>query len=575
MRKSFTLSGSFLLTAILFSGAFAQTVSKAVPEKSKETITTTKTSKAVSMEKIESDVAEALTIIESSHVNGKKIDYNSLFKSSIDGMLHSLDPHSNYFDAKEFEQFRTSQSSQYFGIGATIGDLTDEKGNVVATFIKATFDGAPANRAGLRYGDKILEVNGTSMVGKPFNEVREFLRGPRGTAAKLVVEKFGTGKRETVEIVRDAVSQPSIAEAYMIKPRIGYIAMTGGFNYTTYAEFREAMKTLKAQGMEQLVLDLRNNGGGLVNQAYMVANTFLGNGQTVFTQKGRLEGSARTYQAENDAPDNMPIVVMVNRNTASASEILAGALQDHDRALIVGENTFGKGLVQNPFILDYGSMLLLTIAKYETPSGRLIQRDYSDGNLYNYYTKGGTLQEEEEDAAPSAPKGEIKKTDAGRTVYSGGGIMPDEAIKAQTIPTERARAQVKLNDPIFAYALNLVYGKTSGYEAYKVDKPIVFDYDIKTNDFAVTDNLFNDFKKFAVEKYKLSPAQVDREREYIGRILRTEFVTAAYGATTSFQVFNDYDNQLIRAIELLPEAKQLAIKGAQAKNQKVQTKENK
>lgn len=576
MKKSFTLSGSFLLTAILFSGASAQTISKTVPEKSKEVTTTAKTSKPVTMEKIETDVAEALTVIENSHINGKKIDYNALFKTSIDGMLHSLDPHSNYFDAKEFEQFRTSQSSQYFGIGATIGDLSDEKGNVIATYVKATFDGAPANRAGLRYGDKIVEVNGTPMVGKPFNEVREFLRGPRGTAATLVVERYGTGKRETVEIIRDAVSQPSIAESYMIKPGVGYIAMTGGFNYTTYNEFREAMKNLKAQGMQQLVLDLRNNGGGLVNQAYMVANTFLADGQTVFTQKGRLEGSARTFQAENDAPDNMPVVVMVNRNTASASEILAGALQDHDRALIVGESTFGKGLVQNPFVLDYGSMLLLTIAKYETPSGRLIQRDYSDGNLYNYYTKGGTLQEEDEaNTPPPTPKGEVRKTDAGRTVYGGGGISPDEPLKPQTIPSERARAQIKLNDPIFAYALNLAFGKTAGYESYKVDKPIAFDYDIKATDFAITDNLYNDFKKFAVEKYKLSPAQIDREKEYVQRILRTELVTAAYGATTSFQVFNNFDTQLSRAIELLPEAKQLALKGAQANSQKLQSQNNK
>ena len=277
VRKSFTLSGSILLIAILFSGAFAQpaTVSKLNSETSKEVTTPAKTSKAVTMEKIESDVAEALTIIESNHVKGKKLDYNDLFKSAIDSMLHTLDPHSNYFDAKEFEQFRTNQSSQYFGIGATIGDLSDENGNVIATYIKATFDGAPAHRAGLRYGDKIVEVNGVSMLGKPYFDVREHLRGPRGTAAKLVVERYATGKRETVEIIRDAVSQPSIAESYMIKPRIGYIAMTGGFNYTTYAEFREAMKELKAQGMEQIVIDLqkqrrRSGQSGLYGRQYFL-----------------------------------------------------------------------------------------------------------------------------------------------------------------------------------------------------------------------------------------------------------------------------------------------------------------
>ncbi|MDQ3801862.1 MAG: S41 family peptidase, partial [Acidobacteriota bacterium] len=513
------------------------------------------------------DMAEALTVIQESYVGGKKLNYNDLIKSSIDSMLHTLDPHSNYFDAKEFEQFRTDQQSQYFGIGATIGDLRDGKGNVIATYIKATFEGAPAHRAGLRYGDKIVDVNGTSMLGKPFSEVRSFLRGPRGTTAKITVERYGTGKRDTVEITRDAVPQPSIPEAYMLRPGVGYIAMTGGFNQTTFNEFRQAMTELKRQGMENLILDLRNNGGGLVNQAYRVASTFLGRGQTVFTQKGRLEDSFGSYPSDNGSPDQTPIVIMVNRNTASASEILAGALQDHDRALIVGENTFGKGLVQNPFVLEYGSMLLLTIAKYETPSGRLIQRDYSNGNLYDYYTGGGSLREETQNQN-NKPKGAEMKTDLGRTVYSGGGIQPDEVIKPQTIPSERAQLQSKLIDPIFAFALDLVYGKMPGYETYKADKPITFDYHLKATDFPMTDALYQAFKKYATEKYKLTPAQIDREREFVERTLRTEFVTAAYGSTTSYQVFNEYDTQLKRAVELLPKAKQLATESARLQAQK-------
>ncbi len=323
------------------------------------------------------------------------------------------------------------------------------------------------------------------------------------------------------------------------------------------------MKELKAKGMKQLVLDLKNNGGGLVGQAYRVANTFLSSGQTVFTQKGRLEGTTEPYKAENPNPETMPVVVLVNRNSASASEILAGALQDHDRALIVGETTFGKGLVQNPFVLEYGSMLLLTIAKYETPSGRLIQRDYSDGNLYNYYTNGGVGSD---DSQPSVvPKGAESKTDAGRTVYSGGGINPDVAIKPDTITLERARYQTKLNNPIFAFAMDLAYGKVKGFETYKVDRPIMFEYDITAKDYAVTDTLYQTFKAFAVEKYKYTPAQVDKEREFVERILRSELVSAAYGSQTSLQVSNEYDNQLMKAIELIPEARQLAIDGAKAK----------
>ena len=568
MKIRSTLFSSFLLIILVSSGVFAQnqTTSKVNPKTTKEVTSTTAPTKAVTGEKIEQDVAEALTLIEQNHIGGKKLDYNDLFKTTIDTMLHTLDPHSNYFDAKEFEQFRTDQNSQYFGIGATIGDLSDKDDKIIGTYIKATFSGSPANRAGLRYGDKILEVNDVSMLGKAFGEVRNFLRGPRGTPAKITVERYGTGKRETVEIIRDAVAQPSIAESYMIRPGIGYIAMTGGFNSTTYAEFAQAMQELKAQGMKQLVLDLRNNGGGLVSQAYRVANTFLSKGQAIFTQKGRLDGaSAPPYLSDNATPDETPLVILVNRNTASASEILAGALQDHDRALIVGENTFGKGLVQNPFVLEYGSMLLLTIAKYETPSGRLIQRDYSDGNLYDYYTKGGTLAE---DSQPPKPTGAESKTDSGRKVYSGGGINPDEVLKPQTIATEKARFQAKLNDPIFAFVLDLAYGKNNTFPTYKVDRAISFEYDVKATDFPITDSLFQNFKKFAAEKYKFTAAQIDKEREFVERILRSELVTAAYGSTTSFQVFNEYDTQLKRAIELLPEAKQLALEGAKANAKK-------
>ncbi|MGC2237965.1 MAG: S41 family peptidase [Pyrinomonadaceae bacterium] len=570
MKKSSNLFGSILLIAFLFTNVFPQqTTSQTSPKASTDAKSGTSTAKKVTNETIEQEMAEALTLIQDNYVGGKSLDYNELFKTTIESMLHTLDPHSNYFDAKEFEEFRTEQRSEYFGIGATIGDLRTVKGDVIGTYIKATFENSPANRAGLRYGDKIVEINGASMIGKPFTEVRKSLLGPRGTLAKVVVERYETGKRETVEITRDAVFQPSIAEAYMIRPGVGYIGMTGRFNQTTFAEFRKAMQDLKTQGMEQLVLDLRNNGGGLVIQALNVANWFLSRGQTIMTQKGRIEGANEVYNANNPTPDQTPIVMLVNRNTASASEILAGALQDHDRALIVGETTFGKGLVQNPFVFDEsGSMLLLTIAKYQTPSGRLIQRDYSKGNFYDYITGGGTLREEN---AAQTPTGEISKTDSGRTVYSGGGINPDVVIKPKTITSDKARQQVKLNDPIFAFVLDLSFGKIAGFDTYAANHPIKFEYDLKTNDYQITENLYQAFKKFAIDKYKISAAQIDREREFIERTLRAELVTASYGTTTSYQVYNEYDSQLLRAIELLPQAKQLALEGAKANAKKSNT----
>lgn len=579
MKYRFAFILNLLLTASFAVQIFAQNgvAVKATPNNSRESAAPAST---VSGEKIEQDVAEAVSVIEDNYVaSGKKLDYNELFKSSIDSMLHTLDPHSNYFDAKEFEQFRTDQSSRYYGIGATIGDLQDANGKLNGTFIRATFEGAPANRAGLRYGDKILEVNGTSMAGKPFQEVRTFLIGPRGTTAKITVEHSGTGRRDTYEIIRDAVAQPSIPDAYMIRPGIGYIRMSGGFNQTTYNEFRTALSGLKSQGMQNLIVDLRGNGGGLVNQSYQVANTFLSSGQLVFTQKGRLGGTSDPFLAENPNPDKTPLVLLVNGGTASASEILAGALQDHDRALIVGESTFGKGLVQNPFLIDYGSMLLLTIAKYETPSGRLIQRDYSKGELYDYYTKGGTLSR---DAKPANPTGAQSRTDTGRVVYGGGGITPDEIVKPETVSPERFNLQRKFaGSAIFGFALDLANGKVAGFENYKVDQPIQFDHDLTATDFPVTENLFQAFKNYAVSKYKYAPAQIDRERDYIEHWLRTELVTAAYGSTTSEQIFNisqqvfsDNDPQLKKAVEVLPRAKQLAQDSARVNAQRANTEIN-
>ena len=521
-------------------------------------------SKEVGTAVVKRDVTEAISVIENNYVGGGSLNYNDVFKTSIDSMLHTLDPHSNYFDPKEFDQFKTEQSSRYYGIGATIGDLSDPKGNVIATYVKATFDGAPANVAGLRYGDKIVEVNGTPALGKSFSEVRNFLRGPRGTKATVVVERADTGKRETVEIVRDAVSQPSISEAYMIRPGIGYMNLNGGFNQTTSDEFFMDLQMLKEQGMKQLILDLRNNGGGLVSQAYSIANAFLSAGQTVMTQQGRIERVNDTVVADNRNPDRSPLVVLVNHNTASASEILAGALQDHDRALIVGENTFGKGLVQNPFVFpDYNSMLLLTIAKYRTPSGRLIQRDYSNGELYNYYTEGGSLRDENADL--EKPKGLASKTDTGRAVYSGGGINPDITIKPRTITIERSRVQQKIANPIFAFALDLVTGRVKGFENYKVDGSITFDHDIRSNDYPVTPTLYQTFKDFAANKYRIPAPQIDAEKEFVERILRSELITAAYGSQSSYQVFNEYDDQLLKAIDALPQARQLAMQSERVK----------
>ena len=508
---------------------------------------------------IKSDLAEALSVIQANHIDGKKLDYNSVFKSSISGMLSVLDPHSTYFDPVEFASFKTEQRSEYFGIGATIEDLRE--GTDVNTFIRATFDESPAARAGLRFGDRITAVDGQSMQGKTFPEVRKFLLGPRGTVVKVTVNHAGNHETQTVSITRDAVSLPSIAQTYMVRPGVGYVAMTGGFNTTTADEFEVALKDLHTKGMNMLILDLRENRGGLLIQAVRVANTFLQRGQMIVSQKGRFRDSSQAYAAVNEAPDNVPLVVLVNGNTASAAEIVAGALQDHDRALIVGETTFGKGLVQYPFQLDYDSALLLTIAKYFTPSGRLIQRDYSNGGFYNYYFPGGLAADKNPKANPQ--NGPESHTDTGRAVYGGGGISPDEVAKPGTI----SASERHLRDSIFAFALELTTGRVPGFEAYKVQRPIEFQHDLQAGDFPVTDALFKALKQFAASNpiFKVTPEQFDRSRQFAERQLRYNVLSAAYGYRTATQVFNEGDPQIARAVDAMPRARDLALAANRAR----------
>jgi carboxyl-terminal processing protease len=311
-----------------------------------------------------------------------------------------------------------------------------------------------------------------------------------------------------------------------------------------------------------LVLDLRGNRGGLLIQAVRVANTFLQRGQMIVTQKGRFKDSSQSYAAVNESPDNVPVVVLVNGDTASAAEIVAGALQDHDRALIVGETTFGKGLVQFPFQLDYDSALLLTIAKYFTPSGRLIQRDYSGGGTYSYYFPGGLAADKSNQANPQQ-NGPETHTDMGRAVYGGGGIAPDEAVKPGTI----SAAERHLRDVLFAFALELTSGKVQGFDAYRIQRPIDFEHDLAGEDYPITDALFAQVKKFAASKpiFKVTPDQLEKSRAYAERQLRYNLLSAAYGYRTATQVFNDADPQISKAVDAMPRARELAQAASRAR----------
>lgn len=564
MRTRFYLPGAVLLVLALFFAANIQAQqtgsARRQPANPTEAAPNTRASSTtrVSSAMVKGDLGEALSVIEDNYIDGKKLEYNTIFKSSISGMLTALDPHSTYLDAADFAAFKTEQRSEYFGIGATIGDLTE--GDEINTYIRATFEGAPASRAGLRFGDKIVAVDGQSMKGKNYAEVRKFLLGAIGTLVKVTVQHAANGQLETVNITRDAVNLPSVPHAYMVRPGVGYVAMTGGFNTTTADEFQAALQDLHSRGMKMLVLDLRGNRGGLLIQAVRVANTFLQQGQMIVTQKGRIRGSVQPFEAVNDSPDTIPLVVLVNGESASAAEIVAGALQDHDRALIVGEKTFGKGLVQLPIQLEYDSGLLLTIAKFYTPSGRLIQRDYSNGGFYDYSTRGGLLSDRDSTTTPVGPE---SHTDSGRAVYGGGGITPDEIAK----PTRISLAEARLTNSIFAFALELTTGRVEGFENYKVQRAIEYNHDIQSTDVPVTDALFKEMKRFVAAKpvFKVTPAQLDRSRAFVERQLRFELATASYGSTAAVQVLNDTDAQIARAVESMPRARELALAARRAR----------
>jgi carboxyl-terminal processing protease len=496
-------------------------------------------------ENISRDFSEALEIIRKNYVDGKTVDYNDLTKSAIDSMLHALDPHSNYYDAAEYQELLTDQQSEYFGIGATIANY--EKNGETNTFVIATFPDSPAFRAGLRFGDKILAVNGENMVGKNSSVVRDKVRGKKGTLARILVERGDTRRQETVEIRRNRVPQPTIPDAYMLRDRIGYIDMSEGFNYTTAEELNVALAELHKQGLTSLILDLRENTGGILDQAVKDAEKFLPAGSVIVTQRGRFALDNRVWRSTNKLPETVPLVVLVNDSSASASEIVAGAMQDYDRALIIGENTFGKGLVQSIIDLPFGSGLTLTTAKYYTPSGRSIQRDYSKAGFYDYFNHTTTVEEQSKTEA---------KTITGRKVFGGDGITPDELVKNP----EFTEAELEFLDPVFFFSQELVGGRIAGFENYRIGGQTRFGQRVRPSDYPVTDDILRAFKDFIAKngEWKTMSARLEMEKSFIKTRIRYNIITAAFGTVAANQVLIEEDKQVARAVASLPRAEQLA-----------------
>ena len=505
---------------------------------------------SLAQQRLSSDYEKAMEIVRQNYVT--ELDSETLTKAAIQGMLKTLDPHSDYMDRKAWQDFNEKQHSQYFGIGSTI--ITRNR----MTFVQEPFKDSPASRAGLRYGDQIVAVDGKDTSSWESGRVRNLLIGPRGTQVTVTVKRLGVAEPIKSTITRDGIYLPSIPNVYMVKPGIGYIGLTRNFQATTGEELTRAMAELREKGADKFILDLRGNGGGYLDQAIRVADKFLQRGQTIVSVKGRPGRNNDTDAiAESGATENFPLVVLTDRSTASASEIVAGAIQDHDRGLIIGEPSFGKGLVQRIFPLSSGGALTLTIAHYYTPSGRLIQRDYSNGSLFEYYYRrnaGG-------DSTPPKKPSEERKTDLGRTVYGGGGIEPDIKVESPDYITP-VQGRLLFNG-VFMFVRDLVSGQVAGHPEFKVNG-LEYDHKLKPNEFTVTDDVLKSFREFAAKFYKdnpdygITPANIEENIVWIRKQIREEVLTAAYGIDKARQGQADLDVALQRAIAEMPNAADLS-----------------
>jgi len=511
---------------------------------------------------IESDYNDALNAVKTNYAGD--IDFEKATQSAIQGMLSTLDPHSSYFPYSEFRKLKEDQDSQFFGIGVTISQHRD------GVYVQSTVKDTPAARAGLRYGDHIVEVDGKDARSWDSQQVSKNVRGSRGEAVVLKVERAGSEAPIYFTIVREAVALPTIRNAYMIHPGTGYIGLTGGFQRTSDGELRESLTKLKSQGMRQLVLDLRGNPGGLLEQAIEVSSEFLPKGSVVVSVKGRTEYSEPVvYKSRGNDPEDVPLVVLINRNTASASEIVAGAIQDQGRGLIVGETSFGKGLVQRIFPLPNNTGLTLTTARYYTPYGRSLQRDYSSGSFYDYYVRHDADETASPQPSPGTgvsplsqasppqhvPNGPAVKTAAGRVFYGGGGITPDIEAKLPAGNIVRTR----IVEEAFLFTRQLASGTIPGLETYRVDK-VQYDGTPKSTDYPITDRVVEAFRNFMKTDAEagLTMAQIDAELDFVKLRLREQIITAAYNADDGTRVLLDADPQVQRAVEALPDAKRLA-----------------
>jgi carboxyl-terminal processing protease len=463
---------------------------------------------------------------------------------AITGMLQTLDPHSSFMDPRTYAQMRERQEGRYYGLGISIqvvgGDIT----------VFSLFEGSPAYQKGLRRGDVIAQIEGKDTKGWTSDDAVRMLRGPRGTSVNIAIRRAGYDQPIELSVVRDEIHIPTIRAAFMLDGQTGYVLLSD-FGENTDQELGRALRDLTTRGMRRLVFDLRNNPGGALDQAIRVANRFLPKGDMIVYTDGRVPNSDQEYRAtqQGDYID-LPVITLVNRNSASASEIVSGALQDHDRALIVGETTFGKALVQSVYRVSEGAGVAVTTARYYTPSGRMIQRPW-DSSFDEYITYSYRAQ----DAAKEHRPEDLKFTDAGRRVYSGGGVEPDRRFDGPSEgfnPTLFGRTLFNRN--LFdTYAQRFSRAGDTRINAARSTAA----RDLAEN-FEVTDAMVAEFKDHVQKaRVRIDEAAWQQDLPFIRAMIRFEIDLDLFGVEVARRNLSRQDPQLQYALTLFPEAEAL------------------
>ena len=455
------------------------------------------------------------------------VDAKEAIEGSIRGMLQVLDPHSNFLDAESYRQMIEEQRGSFSGLGIVIWKPSRD----LPLTVISPLEGTPAWNVGIRAGDVISQIEGEDTLHMTIEQALRRLKGPKGTEVSITVTRPGDEESLSFTIVRDDIPTNSIRVAFMLDSTTGYIKLQN-FTRTSDRELENHVQALEEQGMTRLVLDLRNNPGGLLDQAVRVSERFLDQGQMVVYTDGRIRGADQEFRAGGaGSRTDLPLVVLVNKYSASASEIVAGALQDHDRALIVGNTTWGKGLVQTVYPLSQGAALALTTARYFTPSGRLIQRDYDSLEDYLLY--------DDADLEPNEEERELRHTDSGRTVYGGGGIRPDVIVDLES---SRLLERLRRAQMFFHFAIDL---KTHSANI--------------SRDFKVTPEIMAQFESFLdAREVEWERGDMEEAKELISNEIRAALAAALWGRLEGDKILLEVDPQVKRAIELFPEAQQLA-----------------